>query len=102
MVQGQPGGQRGGTRALLTLVVVMGVMIVAGVAVLGITIVRRLGGAAPMQAAVVLDEPVGTRIQTIAPAGDRLALLLSGGGPDRIVLIDPRTALVTGHFGLPR
>ena len=88
-------------RGLLTAVIVMGVLIVAGVAVLGVTIVRRLG-TSPSLAAATLDEPPGTHLQQIAPAGDRLALLLTGGGPDRIVLLDPRTGQVTGHIGLTR
>ena len=101
MAERQQGGQ-GGMRGLLALVIGMGVLIVVGVAVLGLTIVRRLSVAAPGQAALALDEPAGTRIQSIASAGDRLAVLLNGGGPDRIVLVDPRTGLVSGHIGLPR
>ena len=91
--------QRSSLRGVMTAVIVMGVLIVAGVAVLMVTIVRRLS-TPPVLAARNLDEPAGTHLAQIAPAGDRLAVLLTGGGPDRIVLLDPRTGLVTGHIGL--
>ena len=89
-------------RALVAAVVVMGVLIVAGVATLAVTIVRRLAAPPLQAAAATLDEPAGTHMQQLAAAGDRLAVLLSGGGPDRIVLLDPRSGQVTGRIGLPR
>jgi hypothetical protein len=88
-------------RAMLTLVVVMGVLIVAGLATLAITILHRLSAPA-MAAALVLDEPAGTHMQSLSAAGDRLAVLLQGGGPDRVVLLDPRSGQVVGRVGLPR
>ena len=87
-------------RALLAVVVAMGVLIVVGVATLAVTIVHRLS-ASSVQASLVLDEPPGTRFQSVASAGDRLVILLTGGGPDRIVLVDPRTGRATSHIGLP-
>jgi len=88
-------------RALQAAVIVMGVLIVAGVAVLGVTIVRRLSVPAAGQAAV-LDEPAGTRMAGVSGAGDRVALLLQGGGPDRVVLLDPRSGRVVGRVALGR
>jgi hypothetical protein len=88
-------------RALKVLTILMGVLIVGGTAVLGVVLARRMGGgvtAAPI--AVLLDEPAGTRIAGIAGAGDRLAVQLQGGGPDRLVLIDPHTGAATGRVGL--
>ena len=85
-------------RALLTAVVVMGVLIVAMVATLVVVIVRRL--AVPPALAQALNEAPGTHIQAIASAGDRLAVLLQGGGADRIVLLDPRSGQVVGRIGL--
>jgi hypothetical protein len=73
-------------RGLLALVIGMGVLIVAGVAIIAVTIVHRLGAGA-VTAGVVLDEPAGTRMVGISPDGNRLAVLLSGGGADRIVLL---------------
>jgi hypothetical protein len=91
-------------RALKILTVVMGLMIVVGTTVLVVVIVRRVGGDAGMSAPIsaTLDEPEGTRIVGIAAASDRLAVQLQGGGADRIVLIDPRTARVVGRVQLAR
>jgi hypothetical protein len=86
---------------MLTLVSVMGVLIVVGVATLAIAIVRRL--ADPVStASLVLDEPPGTRISGVSAAGDRLAVLLLGGGPDRVLLLDARSGRVVGRVGLAR
>lgn len=50
-----------------------------------------------------LDEPEGTRITGMTAAADRLAVALQGGGgPDRIVLIDPRDGRVTGRLRIGR
>ena len=90
-----------GMRAMVSAVVVMGVLIVLGVGALVVTIVRRLA-IPPMSAARMVDEPAGTRMLSLAAAGDRLAVLLQGGGPDRILLLDPRTGAVLGRVGLAR
>lgn len=91
-----------GYRALKIAVVVMGVMIVAGTVLLGVIASRRLSGLGGDAAGtLVLDEPPGTRIVGIAAAGDRLAVHVSGGGPDRVVLIDPARMAVTGRIGTP-
>jgi hypothetical protein len=94
-------------RWLKVLVVVMGVMIVAGTATLGVLIFRRLGGAhgppsGGAVASVLLDEPAGTRIASVAGLGDRLVVQLQGGGPDRVVVIDPRSGLTAARIGLAR
>ncbi|MGH7155157.1 MAG: hypothetical protein ACREF3_14630, partial [Acetobacteraceae bacterium] len=82
-----------GMRVLTALTVAMGVLILVGTTVLVVTIVRRSGAppAAMQAAAVVLNEPAGTRIAGIAAVADRLAVELQGGGPDRVVLVDPRS-----------
>ena len=91
--------ERNGLRGLMAATIIMGVMIIAGVAILGVTIVRRMSSVQP-QPAQTLNEPANTRITAISGAGDRLAVLLTGGGPDRVVLLDPRTGLVSGRIGL--
>ena len=88
-------------RAMLAVVIGMGVLIVLGVAVLAVTVVRRLS-LAPIQAALVIDEPAGTHMQGVAAAGDRLAVLLQGGGPDRVLLLDARSGQIVGRVGLTR
>ena len=77
-------------RFLKVLVIGMGVVIVVATTVLVVLIARRLGGPGPVPAslAVVLDEAGGTRIVAIAVVGDRLAVQLQGGGPDRVLLLD--------------
>ena len=93
-----------GTRALLVAVVVMGVAIVAGVAFLGLTILRRMAGPVPVSTVaigeLVLKQPAGSRIVSVATTADRLAVLLQGGGTDRVVVIDPHTGQITGGFTL--
>ena len=88
--------ERNGLRGLMAAVIIMGVLIVAGVAVIAVTIVRRMASTptqtaqlqmgqlqtAQSQAAQSLNEPPGTHIAAIASAGNRLAVLLTGGGPD--------------------
>lgn len=88
-------------RALKIMTVVMGLLIVVGVVVLGITLNQRL--AAPkLTAPALLDEPEGTRIVKISTSGDRVVLLLQGGGPDRVVVFDARQGQITARTGLAR
>jgi hypothetical protein len=81
-------------RALQTLVIVMGVLIVAGMATIAITLVRRSGTPSAAMPDVILAEPPGTEIVAISPLGARLALLLHGGGADRVVMVDARGEIV--------
>ena len=89
-------------RALKVLVVVMGVLIVAGVVVLFTLLAQRMSSAAGPIASAVLDEPVGTHIAGASAAPDRLVLQLQGGGPDRVVVVDTKTGRVLGRVGLAR
>jgi hypothetical protein len=90
-------------QALRILVVVMGVMIVAGMVTLGMLLAQRLSGpAAERVERIVLDEPVGTEMVSVVPAGDALLVQLRGGGPDRAVLVDARSGAVLGRIGLAR
>jgi hypothetical protein len=79
----------GGLRAL---VVFLGLVIVGMVATIVITLVHRHAthsGFAPLaNSTLTLDEPAGTHIAQISAVGDRLAVLLQGGGPDRVVWVD--------------
>ncbi len=89
-------------RALKAAVVVMGVLIVAGVAVLAVALVGRVSGQAGPMASALLDEPAGTRIAGASMAPDRVGVQLQGGGPDRIVVVDTRTGKVLGRVALAR
>ena len=87
---------------LTAATIAMGVLILLGTTVLVVTIIRRAsapaGPAAPI--ALTLRQPAGSTILGIADAGGRLAIALHGGGPDRVVLVDPATGAVTGRISL--
>jgi hypothetical protein len=91
-------------RMLKVAVVVMGVLIVAGVAVLAVALTQRVGSlvAGGPAAPVLLDEPAGTHIAGMSLTADRLALRLQGGGPDRVVVLDSRSGRVMARVGLAR
>ena len=83
----------GPTRALLALVIVMGMLILAGTAGLVAVVVHRLTHpTAPVARAGPVplpQEPAGTRITALARQSDTmLAIALTGGGPDRVLLWD--------------
>jgi hypothetical protein len=87
-------------RALKILVVVMGVLIVGGVAVLVAVLAQRLGGGATASPPLALEEPAGSRIVGTSLSGERLAVQVQGGGADRVLIIDTRTGRVTGRVAL--
>ncbi len=99
-------------RALKIATIAMGVLILLGTAVIVATIIRRTisgpSATAPhMQPeavafAATLDEPAGTTIAAVTEARDRLAVQLRGGGPDRVILIDPATGVISGRITLTR
>ena len=115
----------GGMRALKVAVVAMGIVIILGTGVLVVVIVQRvtqvhpasapvaasampgpsvplgIARAAAIPASVVLDEPVGTRITAVTAWRGGLAVTLAGGGPDRVVLLDPAMRVV-GRVSLAR
>jgi hypothetical protein len=84
----------GGTKGLLGLVIGLGVLILAGFSVVVATLAHRMFSPAPVSitsASSTLGEPAGTKVGALVAVGDRLGVLLQGGGTeDRVVLIDPR------------
>ena len=78
-------------RVLKVVTIAMAVMIVVGTAVLATLIAQRLSTRTNLPSAtrLTLAQPEGTHIAAIAPLGPNLALLLQGGGPDRILVLDP-------------
>ena len=89
-------------RGLQVAVIAMGVLIVAGVAVIGVTIARRTYGAPEAMRDVQLDEPDGTRIVAVSGQPQRLLVQLQGGGPDRVVMVDLQDGKVYGRLTLRR
>jgi hypothetical protein len=75
--------------ALKAAVMGMGVLIVAMMALLVVGLSRRPPSPAPLTANIVLKEPAGTHIASLTQAGLAWAVLLQGGGPDRIVVLAP-------------
>jgi hypothetical protein len=87
-------------RTLKLLVVVMGVMLVAGVAILIVTIAGRVSpnraglATSPPFAAPVIDLPQGARIETMAVGPDRLVVdVVLADGTRQLLILD----LVTGR-----
>jgi len=102
-------------RALKVLVVVMGIVLVAGVGVVIVTIMTRLTRHQPITAAApsavaekpvpfgtaVLNLPAGARIVEMQGAGRRLALhLRRADGSEAIVILDPDTGTALGTIEL--
>ncbi len=79
---------------LKAAVAVMSVLIVAGVATIVVTIIRRAGGTTVAAGPAALHEPAGTRIAAVTASGDRIVLSLTGGGPDRLAVLDARDGRV--------
>ncbi len=97
-------------RTLKALVIGMGILIVAGTAVIAVMIARRgadgaagdntaSGGASTTPAKIAL--PAGARVIETALDGDRIALriVLTGGG-ERVMIIDARTGRRIGAVDL--
>ncbi|MGI4798147.1 MAG: hypothetical protein ACRYG8_29705 [Janthinobacterium lividum] len=107
-------------RGLMTAVIGMGILIAVGTTVLVVLLVQRMSAApAPIASAAVtapattagnaadpgaamLDEPAGTHIAGVSLAGERLAVQLAGGGPDRVAIVDMRTGRVVARAALAR
>ena len=101
-------------QAIKGLVLFLGLLLVAGLAVLGYGLYSKAPfkgttSAAPTLAAgpVVADFgsvgvpiPAGARIEQMLVAGDRVVLRLSGGGPERVLVLDPARGKVAGGFVL--
>lgn len=97
-------------KALKALVVFMGVLLVAGLGLLGWGLYSQAGkmaskGRQPAVVAVGTDFgaiavplPAGARIDQMMAAGERVVLRVTGGGPDRLVVLDPQAGTVAGTF----
>ncbi|AWK89063.1 hypothetical protein [Azospirillum thermophilum] len=93
---------------LKALVVIMGVLIIAGFAVIGVELYKRMNDPArgtpepdrPVAGKavedVVLDVPAGSRIGEIVVTGNRVLFKVTlPQGPDRLYVVDPRSGAVT-------
>lgn len=99
-------------QALKALVIVMGVLIIAGLAVIVVTIYNRMqartasaGAAAdgelPAFDRAAVPVPAGCRVAAMQPAGDRLLLQLAGiAGCEQILVVDLRSGRLLGRLDL--
>ena len=88
-------------RALKVLVVVMGVLIVAGTVTLGTLIVQRMGGVPPTIPAVSagLGQPAGSRIVGVAPGAEgRVVVAVARPDGDRLLILDSRNGRTLGEI----
>ena len=104
-------------RALKIVVVVLGIAVLAAFATL-VTVISTRGGRGaeggqpsagmrpPLHASwgrAMLDQPSGTRIQSVTASGNLIVLQLytqSPGQDERLVVLDPATGAVSGIFVL--
>ncbi|MBY4640102.1 hypothetical protein K6L44_08910 [Gluconacetobacter entanii] len=111
--------EKQGSRALLAAVIGMGVLLAVGSLVLVGVLVHRIShprdsAPEPVQAAagtgaqavlpqdlgrLVLDEPAGTHVTSLARQGDTtLAVALTGGGADRVIIWDLARNRIIGRL----
>ncbi|MCX8135316.1 MAG: DUF6476 family protein [Roseococcus sp.] len=86
-------------QALKVLVVAMGVLIVAGTVTLAVLIVQRASGrdGARSLPPIDLDLPPGSRILSVAGAGERFAILVQRPDGERLLILDARSGRVVGQ-----
>jgi hypothetical protein len=95
-------------RPLVALVIIMGVLIVAGIIVVVVAIANRIGGggtaatrAAPEFASADLPVPAGCQVMETTTADDRLILRLgSGERCNQILIVDMATGRLLGTLRL--
>lgn len=97
-------------KAIKGLVLFMGILLVAGLGLLGYGLFTQTGkGSAkkPAPAAasagasfgqVEVPLPAGARIDQALVAGERIVLRITGSGPERLLVLDPATGEVSGSF----
>lgn len=95
-------------KLLVALVIIMGVLIVAGIVVIVVTIANRMGGgetaasrAAPEFATAELPVPAGCQVMETTTADDRLILRLgSGERCNQVLIVDMTTGRLLGTLRL--
>ena len=93
---------------LKVLVIVMGLLIVAGFVVIAAEIARRMSSASPskspagMSFAERIPLPPGGQVVSINTVGERLVVHVSvSGGSSLAYLVDPRTGALLGTIEFP-
>ena len=104
-----PVSQASATRWLKVLVIAMGLLIVAGVVVIAAEIARRMSTpntGRPPAASNAFSEriplPLGARVVSMSPAGDRLVVHVENmGGPSAAYIVDPKSGALLGTVEFP-
>jgi hypothetical protein len=92
---------------LKVLVIVMGLLIVAGFVVIAAEIARRMSSSSPGNAPVAafnsrIALPSGARVVSMQSAGDRLIVHVElQAGPSAAYVVDPRTGALLGTVEFP-
>ena len=92
---------------LKVLVIVMGLLIVAGFIVIAAEIARRMSNSSPTGAPAAafnahIALPSGAHVVSITGAGDRVVVHVElSGGPAAAYIVDPRTGALLGTVDFP-
>jgi hypothetical protein len=100
-----------GIKAIKALVAFMGLLLMAGLALLvyGLMNVKSAGKTRPVATvaapsadfgAVAVPVPAGSRVEQTLVVGERVVLRLAGAGADRLVVLDPADGKLVGSFVL--
>jgi hypothetical protein len=94
---------------LKVLVIVMGLLIVAGFVVIAAEIARRMSSASSVAAptptagfAQQIALPSGAQVVSVGPAGDRVAVhVKAADGRSTVYIVDPRNGALLGTVDFP-
>ena len=88
-------------RGLKVLVVVMGVLIVAGTLGLVVALVQKIGGGAvPVAENLALRQPPGSTIAGVSAAEGLVTIWVRRPDGDRVLLVDAKRGRVSGEIRL--
>ena len=95
-------------QALKALVIVMGILIIAGITVIGVTIFNRLGGKAEISrelpasfGAKSVNLPSGSTVEQVAVDDGRVMVWIKDGrGRSHIIVLDAQSGDELGAFEL--
>jgi hypothetical protein len=86
-------------RGLLAVVIILGVLIVAGLGILLAGLVMRVGGRTPEHAqATVFVPPRGARVLSVQASGNRLVLYLRTPSGEEIDIVNEENGRPVAHF----
>lgn len=97
-------------KAIKGLVLFMTLLLVAGLGLLGYGLYNKAGqlgkGGGVADAAIPGQQfgtvgvplPAGAKVDQVLVAGGRVVLRVTGGGPERLVVLDPAEGAIAGSF----